>query len=138
MLSAKILLIQHNEVLRQARSLVFGGAFFHALSLRESSQVRDYLARESVDVILADCRGADASGLDFVESLRKAQPRAKVILVADGLDLPTVVRGIRLGIKDVFQPPLDLEALMKRITDFAGTREGSGEALRNADWSSLE
>ena len=60
--TAKILLVQHNDVLRQAKSLIFGGAFFHALSLREASQVRDYLARESVDVILADCRGSDASG----------------------------------------------------------------------------
>jgi len=71
--SAKILLVQHNHSLRQARSLIFGGAFFHALSLREASQVRDYLARETVDVILADCRGADASGLDFIESLRKVR-----------------------------------------------------------------
>ncbi|WP_404422353.1 response regulator [Nibricoccus sp. IMCC34717] len=136
-MSAKILLLQQKDGLRQAKSLVFGGAYFHTLALKDFDDVNDYLSREPVDVILADCRGAEAKGMEMVETLRKEQPKAKIVLVTDALDLPLVVKSIRLGVKDVFHGALDLRSVTRSLGDLAASKETPVDDLRKADWAPL-
>ncbi|MDX2187559.1 MAG: hypothetical protein SFV32_11550 [Opitutaceae bacterium] len=136
-MSTKILLLQQQDGLRKAKSLVFGGAYFHSLALKDFDDVNDYLSREPVDVILADCRGSEAKGLEMVETLHKEQPRAKIVLVTDTLDLPMVIKSIRLGVKDVFQGNLDLRNMARSLGDLAASKETPVEQLRKADWSQL-
>jgi chromosome segregation ATPase/CheY-like chemotaxis protein len=135
--SAKILLLQQKDGLRQAKSLVFGGAYFHTLALKDFDDVNDYLSREPVDVILADCRGAEAKGMEMVETLRKEQPKAKIVLVTDALDLPLVVKSIRLGVKDVFHGALDLRSVTRSLGELAASKETPIDDLRKADWAPL-
>ncbi len=129
---AKVLLVQHAQTFRQARSLVFGGTDFHVLPISDETQVDTFLAREIVDVILADCRGAKECGLAVAEKFRHAQPTAKVVLVVDHLELRSVVKGIRLGLKDMHALPLNIEALLANLADFASVSDQYRKAFCGA------
>lgn len=129
---AKVLLVQHAQAFRQARSLVFGGTDFHVLPIGDESQVENFLAREIVDVILADCRGAKECGLAVAEKFRHSQPTAKVVLVVDHLELRSVVKGIRLGLKDMHALPLNIEALLANLADFASVPDQYRKAFCGA------
>ena len=134
---AKVLLVQHGQSFRQARSLVFGGTDFHVLPITEETQVEHFLTRETVDVILADCRSAKECGLAVAEKLRQAQPAAKVVLVVDHLELRSVVKGIRLGLKDMHALPLNIEALLANLADFAAIPDQYRKAFCSAAASQL-
>jgi DNA-binding response OmpR family regulator len=112
------LFVKHHQNFCQAKSLVFGGANFHLLTMETEVEVEKFLATEEVDVILVDCRKDKDGGFDFVEKLRRAQPSVRVVLVADHFDLNSVVRGIRLGLKDVHTPPLDFGAVLANLIEF--------------------
>ncbi len=118
--------------------MVLGGAYFHTLGLGSGEELDHYLAQEKVDVIVADCRGGEKHSLEFLEGVRKEQPKAKVVLVSEAMDLPLVIRSIRLGVKEVFQGPLDAKAVARCVGDLVAQNKETGETLRRADWTWLE
>ena len=73
------------------------------------------LGEERFDLIIADYREAKTDVLSAVESLRKRQPESQIILICKKLELEEIIRAIRLGVRDVFNPPLDFKSLAGRI-----------------------
>jgi hypothetical protein len=73
------------------------------------------LGEERFDLIIADHRDSKTDVLGAVESLRKRQPESQIILICKKLELEEIIRAIRLGVRDVFNPPLDFKSLAGRI-----------------------
>jgi DNA-binding response OmpR family regulator len=70
---------------------------------------------EWFDLALIDARMPGASEFEFVESLKKIQPTVPVIFVVQQLELPLIVKGIRMGLSDVLPTGGDLRPLLRRV-----------------------
>ncbi len=92
------------------------------------------------DIIITDLRmpgsggvegigsdGADA-GLKVLESARKLQPHAEVIMVTAHGDVPTARAAFKLGVFDFIQKPLDLEVFRSLVNRAAETVLSRAEA----------
>ncbi len=112
---AKILIIKNQAQENRARALIADEASLYWSSSEPRKELSGMLRDERFNLIIVDFRDAKTNALDFVESVRKAQPEAQVFLLCKELELQEVIRAIRLGVVDVFHPPLDFKSLAERV-----------------------
>ena len=73
----------------------------------------------------------------FVESLHRWQKDTPVLVVSEQLALENVIRAIRVGVKDLFHPPIDLRAIVERIYSVLKPELGTTRSARLDDWREL-
>ena len=112
---AKILFAKYSPTSCQIRSALVsaGGVYWRTHDTGED--IAAILHREKFDLAVTDCRGANGNVLNLVESLRQQQAQLPVFLISERLELESVVKAIRLGVKDLFNPPLDFRAFVERL-----------------------
>src|SRR6185369_13224033 len=75
-----------------------------------------YFDREDVDVAIMDVKMPGMDGLQLLEHLQRAQPRAEAIMVTGHGTIQTAVQAIRQGAYDFMCKPIDdLDAAVRRI-----------------------
>jgi DNA-binding response OmpR family regulator len=98
------------------------------------------LGEERFDILIANYRDSTTDVLGAVEELRKLQPKAQIILVCRKLELEEIMRAIRLGVRDVFTPPLDFRKVASRIETLAlsgGKPHGKPDETALGRWEEL-
>jgi DNA-binding response OmpR family regulator len=111
----KILLVHGDEKIRRTLTLLLAGAGYDIRPCGPSEAALDAARGEWFDLALvADSRPA-VSPVDFINALRKLQPRVPVLLLVDQLELPSVIEGIRLAVTDVLAPGGDLMPVVQRV-----------------------
>ena len=111
----KILLVRNENQGQRVRSLMADESTLYWRSSDPQKDLETALGEEHFDLIIADYRETKTDVLGAVESLRKRQPEAQIILICKKLELEEIIRAIRLGVRDVFNPPLDFKSLAGRI-----------------------
>ena len=84
------------------------------------------------DVVFLDVRLADGSGLDLLESLRRDDPGACVVMITAHGSLETVTRAIRNKAFDYLVKPLDLDRAGEVFAEALASRAAAGAADRQA------
>ena len=123
----KILLVdtgRHNPCFR---SLTVDATKVEWLPLDPKQDFETVLGTEHFDIIIADYRETQADVIAEVKEIRKRQPKAQILLVCRKLELQDIARAIRLGVRDVFNPPLDVRALTDQLESLARGGKPSGK-----------
>lgn len=83
-----------------------------------------------VDVVLLDILMPAVDSLEILVQVKAISPRVEVVLMSCAVDVPTVVRGMRLGAVDYLTKPID-EARLRAVVAAAVSRrrEGSDRVL---------
>ncbi len=111
----KILLVHGDEKTRRTLTLLLAGAGYDVRPCGPSESALDAARGEWFDLALvADSRPA-ISPVNFINALRKLQPRVPVLLLVNQLELPSVIEGIRLAVTDVLAPGGDLTPVVQRV-----------------------
>ena len=111
----KILLVRNESQGSRVRSLMADESTLYWRASDPQKNLDTALGEERFDLIIADHRDSKTDVLGAVEALRKRQPEAQIILICKKLELEEIIRAIRLGVRDVFNPPLDFKSLAGRI-----------------------
>ena len=136
----KILLIRNHLQGNQVRSLVADESALYWRSSESHKELEASVGNERFNLIIADYREARTDVLSGVESLRKLQPEAQIFLICKQLELEEVIRAIRLGVRDVFQVPLDFKSLAGRIESLVRNGDkfpGASEETALGRWNEL-
>jgi DNA-binding NtrC family response regulator len=94
---------------------------YQALVVATIHQARSLLKAENFDLILSDVRLADGNGLEFLQEVRKQQPRLHMVVMTGFGSLDSAVEAIRLGVFDYLVKPIDasrLQVTLDRIQQF--------------------
>lgn len=75
------------------------------------ADARDAIEEFDPDLLIADQKLIDGCGMDLVS--RKGEPRRKVILLKETLEMDRVLMALRLGVSDVFVHPIDTDLLIE-------------------------
>jgi len=135
---SRLLLAKYTHGAFAARSACVSETGFYWRTLENLDEVYGSLQKEAFDLFIADCRGASTTALPFVENLCGMQKGLPVFLICDQWELDTVVRAIRLGVKDVFASPLDVKALIARAAEQLHKKQnGQMGTLEATQWSEL-
>jgi DNA-binding NtrC family response regulator len=130
-----VLVIDDNPAVAQALSLLFGLHEIHTLSAQSSAQAFEVLARQTVDLVIADMNfsGDTTSGEEGAElfrALRERQADLPVILLTAWTHLESAVQLVKAGAADYIGKPWDNDKLLATVENLLELGEATRERAR--------
>ncbi len=106
----KIVVVDDDESIRKTFFLILNDSY-HVYLARDSQEALKRFRKAKIDLIIADIKLPDLTGLEMVAKFRESGYRGEVILISSFPDLVEMDELSRLSISHFFVKPLDLEAL---------------------------
>ena len=110
----KIIVVDDDESIRKTFFLILNKEYRVYLAKDAKEALRCY-RKAKIDLIIADLKLQETSGLEMIGKLREFGYKGEVILISAYPDLVNLDELTRLSIKHFFVKPLDLEALNHSI-----------------------
>jgi DNA-binding response OmpR family regulator len=111
----KILLVHGDATSRRTLTLLLAGAGYDVRPCGQPAVALEAARSEWFDLSLVADPLPELSSFDFIEELKKLQPSVAVLLLVNQLELPSVIKGIRLAVTDVLAPGGDWKLVIQRI-----------------------
>ncbi len=112
----KILIIHREPKNKRRLVIMLADAGYDLRAFTASEEALETARTEWFDLALVDADPAErGSEFSAVEALKKVQPTVPVVVVVPQLELPLIVKGIKMGLTDVLPAGNDLRPLLRRI-----------------------
>jgi len=111
----KILLVHGDTKARRTLTLLLAGAGYDVRPCGRTEVALETAHSEWFDLSLVGDPLPEMSSFSFIEALKKLQPSVPVLLLVNQLELPSVIKGIRLAVTDVLAPGGDWGLVMERV-----------------------
>ncbi|MDA8085044.1 MAG: sigma-54 dependent transcriptional regulator, partial [Nitrospiraceae bacterium] len=112
----KILVIDDEKLLRWSLQQNLTKEGFAVVTAEKGSEGLDLFMEDQPDITLLDVHLPDTSGITILESIKKENKDAIVIMVTAFGDVQTAVRTIKLGAYDFVEKPFNMDKLRILIT----------------------
>ena len=113
----KILIVHGDAKMKRRLVLLLADAGYDLRSFTEGDPGLETARVEWFDLALIDAYLTGTANFDFVEALKKVQPTVPVVMLVPELELPLIVKGIRMGLSDVLPTTNDLRPLLRRVNN---------------------
>lgn len=124
----KILVVHSDAKMKRRLVLMLADAGYDLRAFTANEAALETARAEWFDLALVDAQLSGTQGFEFVESLKKIQPTVPVVLVVPQLELPIIVKGMRMGLSDVLPAANDLRPLLRRVNSLLRPHQpGSAE-----------
>lgn len=136
----KILIVHGDPKMKRRLVLMLADAGYDLRAFTQTDSALETARVEWFDLALIDAQ-LSGNDFEFVESLKKVQPTVPVVLVVPQLELPLIVKGIRLGLSDVLPVGNDLRPLLRRVNNLLrmpASPSGEEELLSPTDLAEAE
>lgn len=136
----KILVVHADNHLRRRMVLALASAGYDVRAHTAAAPALAGARSEWFDLALIDYALPGANGFSFLEELKKVQPTVPLVMLVAELELPLIIRGIRLGLTDVLRADEDPRPLLRRVNNLLrpGQVTGADEELTPADLAAVE
>jgi two-component system, NtrC family, response regulator AtoC len=114
----RILIVDDDDALRRMLVDYLGSQGYTALGVRSVQQGEEALRTDTFDLVIADLRLEDGSGLDLLKQLKQIAPRTYGILMTGYATMETAVEAIRIGLFDYMIKPIlpaQLDLVLQRL-----------------------
>ncbi len=114
----RILIVDDDDALRRMLVDYLGTEGYVPLGTRSVMQALEALRSESFDLVIADLRLEDGSGLELLRELKQVSPRTYGILMTGYATMESAVESIRLGLFDYMLKPIlpaQLDLVLQRL-----------------------
>jgi CheY-like chemotaxis protein len=111
--------VDDEEEIRATLATYFGQAGYAVDTAADASQALEKVS-QGVDVVLSDIKMPDVSGIDFLQQVRRMNPKIGVFLITGYPTLETVIDAKQHGAVAYFRKPLKLTEVDSRIRAFLG------------------
>ncbi len=114
----RILIVDDDDALRRMLVDYLTTEGYAALGMRSTQQAVEAVRTDAFDVVIADLRLEDGSGLELLKQLKQISPRTYGILMTGYATMDTAVEAIRIGLFDYLIKPIlpaQLDLVLKRL-----------------------
>jgi len=114
----RILIVDDDDDLRRMLVDYLGVQGHTALGVRSVQQGNEALKSDSFDLVIADLRLEDGSGLELLKALKVSSPKTFGILMTGYATMDTAVEAIRIGLFDYMIKPIlpaQLDLVLQRL-----------------------
>lgn len=111
----KILIVDDDPEFRSNLTEVLTGAGYRTESAASAKEAIGRCETERFDVILLDFMMPKMNGIDSLLTLKRAQPKAKVIMITAFATVENAVDAMKKGASDYISKPFKIEALLTTI-----------------------
>ena len=126
----KALILEDEKSLREILSIIlseFGYEIDEAETLKEGVEK---VEGNHYDLILADLRLPDGSGMELVRKVKREKPETEVIIITAFASTETIKEAFELGVYDYVEKPFkleDLKLILRNVTDKIGLKRKSSD-----------
>jgi len=113
----KILIAHGDQRIRRRLVLFLADAGYDLRAFGTADAALESARNEWFDLALVDYELSGARDFSFIEALKKIQPTVPVILCVQKLELPVIIKGIRVGVTDVLARD-NLASVARRVAAF--------------------
>ena len=99
-----LLLVVSNEAELQLLTEAYTSAGYRIMTARNANDGFEFLARQSVNIVIIDNEMPEMSGVEFLTRVRKLHPDTLRVLVSSGDDTPTLTRATNKAGIHLFLP----------------------------------
>ncbi|MBI5639914.1 MAG: sigma-54-dependent Fis family transcriptional regulator [Nitrospirae bacterium] len=108
---AKILVIDDEKLLRWSLQQNLSKEGFNVITAEKGSEGLEMFLEEQPDITLLDVHLPDISGIHVLESIKKENKDAIIIMVTAFGDIQTAVKTIKIGAYDFVEKPFNMDKL---------------------------
>jgi two-component system response regulator RegA len=113
----KLLLVDDDPVFNRVLTRALTQRGFEVASANTLEEGRGRIDAEAPDCAVLDLNIAGASGLKLIGALREANPDCRILVLTGYASIATAVDAIKLGADQYLAKPVDVEAIVKALTD---------------------
>lgn len=125
-----ILIVEDDKGLRSSLKRSFSRRGHKVLDAATVSEASRLLREQKIDLVLADIRLPDGSGLDVLERAQDLDHEIAVVMMTAFPEVKTAVRAMKEGARDLIVKPFELEDLHLTVERAIETRELRREVQR--------
>jgi DNA-binding NtrC family response regulator len=125
MLGKKIVVVDDEESIRRTFFLILNKKYRVYLA-KDAREALDRFRRAKIDLIIADLKLPQTSGLDMIAKFRESGYKGQAILISAHADLVKLDELKQLAVGYFFVKPLDLNAILRSV-DYLLDSEGREE-----------
>ncbi len=115
--AARVLIAERDKLLRLMMAKLLQVSGYRVRTCGDGLQALELIARQSFDLVITDLMLAGADGMEVLKSVKKLQPRAKVILVTDTPSSETLLEAKYEGAYSYLRKPLQLRQFLLILKD---------------------
>jgi DNA-binding NtrC family response regulator len=110
-LRIRFLIVDDDRSIRRLCMTVGNSLGFECYEAESAERALFLVESDAPDLVLADLMMPNMSGLDFLEQIKKAQPRTEVSIMTGHGSIEAAVKAMRMGAYDFITKPFRLEEL---------------------------
>jgi DNA-binding NtrC family response regulator len=111
----KTLLVDDDELIRDSLSIAFTNKECFMQTAETAEEGLQTLKNERFDIVISDLRLPGQGGLEFLSSVRSAQPDILCVLITAYRDGHIVSDAYALGIESFIEKPFSVEGLVQSL-----------------------
>ena len=119
----KILVVDDEKVQRETLAAILSDQSFEVETAHDVPSAIEALKASSFDVVLTDFRIPGGSGIDVARKVGELCPDAATLIMTAYADVDSVIEAMRAGVLDYLLKPLNVEALVRRLTSLRESNE---------------
>ncbi len=119
-LRIRFLIVDDEQSIRKLCMTIGGSLGFHCTEAESGEAALQHLEAEAPDIIMADLKLPQMSGIDLLRQVKSALPRAEVAIMTGHGSVESAVTAMKLGAYDYNEKPFRVEALrlfLQRMAD---------------------
>jgi two-component system, NtrC family, response regulator AtoC len=107
----RLLIVDDHQSIRKLCTTVGNAVGLECAEAESAEMALSRLEMEASDLVLADLRMANMSGLDFLREIKRAQPSTEIAIMTGHGSIESAVQAMRLGAYDYITKPFRIEEL---------------------------
>jgi two-component system, response regulator RegA len=119
MAAKKLLLVDDDQVFNRVLTRALTQRGFDVSTAHNLEQAQRHLTDAAADYAVLDLNLDGASGLKLIAPLKNANPDCRILILTGYASIATAVDAIKLGATQYLAKPVDVEAIVKALTDRA-------------------
>ena len=113
----KVLIAEKDQLLRLMMAKLLQVSGYRVRTCGDGLQALGLIAKRSFDLVITDLMLVGAEGMEVLKSVKKLQPRAKVIVVTDTPSSETLLEAKYAGAYAYLRKPLQLRQFLLILKD---------------------
>ncbi len=116
----RALILEDEKSLREILSIILSEFNYEIVEAETLKEGLEKVRENEYDLILADLRLPDGSGMELVREVKREKPETEVIIITAFASTETVKEAFDLGVYDYLEKPFkleDLKLILRNVTD---------------------
>jgi len=128
----KILVVDDDKSICRWLNAVLTEEGYECLAARSVEEAEPLLREGRVDLALLDIYLGQANGLEFIEKLKKLQPKCKCVVMTAHASVETVAGSVAAGALEYLSKPLLIDELLALLQKLAGPQQTRSHAPKDS------